>query len=182
MDFAQIVVESQKATRVSSISNHRRTKRSHALQPPFGAEKKILQANASLPNPVPLMMVISRAQEPRATHPPVPPSHLLRFPYVRDGLVPLDERKRKHLESVDGDFSHSAMAPGGGGRKRKRGKFLGKKRPPPMFWRPNPTWGGKSLGYAMGYPSSWAAYEDDCDPLVKPRYRRDTMRKAVFAS
>jgi hypothetical protein len=62
--------------------------------------------------------------------------------------------------------------------RRKRGKMSVKDRPPPTFWRPNPACRGKGLGYAMGYPSSSASGEDWDDSA---QYRRDTMRKGVYA-
>jgi hypothetical protein len=63
-----------------------------------------------------------------------------------------------------------------GRRRRKKGKISVKDRPPPTFWRPNPSCRGKGLGYAMGYPCSSASgeYWDGYG-----QYRRDTMRKGI---
>jgi hypothetical protein len=41
-------------------------------------------------------------------------------------------------------------------------------------------WGGKAAGYALGYPSSWAAYEShDRYRNFGVRYQRDTMRTGI---
>ncbi|GJF00052.1 hypothetical protein PsYK624_163290 [Phanerochaete sordida] len=50
-------------------------------------------------------------------------------------------------------------------------------RPPASFWRPQREWGGKSLGYAMGYEGSRPI---PTGSVRQWRYRRDTMKKAVF--
>ncbi|KAL7279325.1 hypothetical protein ACG7TL_007166 [Trametes sanguinea] len=60
-------------------------------------------------------------------------------------------------------------------RKRRRNKAKAEKPPvQPAFWRPREGMGGKSAGYALGYPG-WPLREGDV-----PRYHRDTMRTAVF--
>ncbi|KAI0787966.1 hypothetical protein C8Q74DRAFT_1255123 [Fomes fomentarius] len=61
-------------------------------------------------------------------------------------------------------------------RKRRRGKLRQKPVVQPTFWRPPPGLGGKSLGYAWGYSGSRPMQAGQ-----SPHYRRDTMKRAVYA-
>ncbi|KAF8440301.1 hypothetical protein L210DRAFT_3539198 [Boletus edulis BED1] len=45
-----------------------------------------------------------------------------------------------------------------------------RERPPPAYWRPSPGLRGACLGYALGYPSSWAPNQ---------LYVPDTMKRGV---
>ncbi|KAH0833120.1 hypothetical protein J3R83DRAFT_12117, partial [Lanmaoa asiatica] len=53
------------------------------------------------------------------------------------------------------------------GKKRRKPM---KERLPPAYWKPSPGMRGKCMGYALGYPSSWAPNR---------LYVRDTMKRGV---
>ena len=53
------------------------------------------------------------------------------------------------------------------GKKRRKPV---RERPPPAYWRPSPDLRGQCMGYALGYPSSWAP--------DRP-YVRDAMKGGV---
>lgn len=61
---------------------------------------------------------------------------------------------------------------------KKKRKYV-KERPPPRFWRPVSSWGGKSMGYAMGYEGSWAVDDEESQNIG---YVRDTMKKGIPVS
>ncbi|KIJ66733.1 hypothetical protein HYDPIDRAFT_26159 [Hydnomerulius pinastri MD-312] len=62
---------------------------------------------------------------------------------------------------------------------RRKHRKNAKERPPPAYWRPPPGARGKCMGYALGYPGSWASPAVDSSSRW---YVRDTMTKAVHAS
>lgn len=63
--------------------------------------------------------------------------------------------------------------------KPRHKKASGQPRPPPSFWRPMREWGGKSLGYAMGYDGSRPI---PTGSVRQWRYRRDTMKKGILVA
>ncbi|EKM58388.1 uncharacterized protein PHACADRAFT_193507 [Phanerochaete carnosa HHB-10118-sp] len=63
--------------------------------------------------------------------------------------------------------------------KPRHKKKIIKLRPPPSFWRPLREWGGKSLGYAMGYEGSRPV---PTGSVRQRRYRRDTMKRGVLVA
>jgi len=162
VDFSWIIRESRKQ------NNH---------QPGSGGPRKLLYAQASLPLTAPAMMIVERDQPPRKTRPPVPASQLSRHPYSKDSSAPWPDTpvKGHRYPRIKATFVSQIVAPiERKRRKRKRGKLSPKERPQPTFWRPNPACGGKSLGYAMGYPCSLGYWD------TSTQYRRDTMRKGVL--
>ncbi|CAL1716616.1 unnamed protein product [Somion occarium] len=62
-------------------------------------------------------------------------------------------------------------------RRRRRKPKDQPPRPPATFWRPMGEWGGKSVGYALGYQNSNAVWSEG--GRWRP-YQRDRMRKATF--
>lgn len=123
-------------------------------------------------------MITEYRKPPRKTRPPVPIALLNQYPYVADAAIPPSSLgftgASIHCPVLDVEFVSEQK---NRKRKRIRGKpSKEKERLQPVFWRPNPALGGKSAGYAMGYPSSWSAYEGVQRGI---HYTRDTMRKAV---
>lgn len=121
-------------------------------------------------------MIVQRDQPSRKTRPPVPASRLTHYPYVSDAPALLRESGPStdcpRIDATFSSFDGQLIKPQR--RRRKRGKIPVKDRPVATFWRPNQACRGKGLGYAMGYPCS-------SDWGDSTRYRRDTMRKGVYA-
>jgi hypothetical protein len=122
------------------------------------------------------MVIVRTLQEPRKTRPPVPASTLSHYPYVTDmGTIRMEPAARKSMDcpTLDAEIVTSDPLPTQRPRPRRRRSLApAKERPSPQFWRPDPKWRGKCMGYAYGYPSS-------LDGSWK--YKRDRMRKGVFA-
>lgn len=63
-------------------------------------------------------------------------------------------------------------------RQLRRARHAKRREPPtPHFFRPHREWGGKSLGYAMGFESSWAVGESQ---TLRDHYVRDRMKIGVM--
>lgn len=62
-------------------------------------------------------------------------------------------------------------------RRRRRKPKDQPPRPPATFWRPMGEWGGKNMGYALGYQNSNAVWSEG--GRWRP-YQKDRMRKATF--
>ncbi|KAF9223535.1 hypothetical protein BS17DRAFT_146915 [Gyrodon lividus] len=61
---------------------------------------------------------------------------------------------------------------------RRKHRKQAKERLSPAYWRPPPALRGKCMGYALGYPGSWAP------PGNEPKsqwYTRDVMKKAAHS-
>ncbi|KAI0663776.1 hypothetical protein C8Q70DRAFT_378018 [Cubamyces menziesii] len=136
------------------------------------AAKKLKTIVASLPSSPPPLLLLER---PKPT--PKPPRVAL-----LDPDQPVEPSPHQHevstsccpiivAESPDTLATRSASK-----RKRRRAKTRERPAVQPAFWRPQEGMGGKSLGYAWGYPGSWPAAEGETR-----RYYRDTMRKAEYA-
>lgn len=147
-------------------------------------EKKILSVTASSPFSIPppsimitkcykLLTGESRVSLPTAGV-PVPPSHL-HYSSNLSSIVHLDDHliSAKHIEESKRLRSSKTRS------RHKRKKSTTLQRPQPTFWRHNPAVRGKSLGYALGYPGNWTAYDDHSAWSAK-QYKRDTMRKGIY--
>ncbi|KAI0349744.1 hypothetical protein OH77DRAFT_1171959 [Trametes cingulata] len=136
--------------------------------PPPNAAKKLRNLTAKLPSPEPPLVLLERpkpASKPHACQ-------------VDPGL-PAEPSPHAHEASCcpivvaeDPALSESEQRK----RRRRKGKSRTKPAVQPMFWRPVEGMGGKSLGYAWGYPGSWPLMEGET-----PRYHRDTTKKAELA-
>ncbi|KAF9565183.1 hypothetical protein CPC08DRAFT_815488 [Agrocybe pediades] len=124
------------------------------------------------------LMIVQTVQDVRKTRPPVPSSMLLHHPYASCmSSVPPEPPKSRRMDCPVIDVSKVVSQTTRQRRKRKNGNAPAKiERPLPSFWKPNPALQGKCLGYAYGYPSS--LFLEDVSGSHK--YRRDTMKKAVF--
>ncbi|KAF9496830.1 hypothetical protein BDN71DRAFT_1505500 [Pleurotus eryngii] len=118
----------------------------------------------------------SSTRQPVATHTSM----------LDDGSPPLAHVPVLNVTLSPGDAAH----PNEIKRRRKRVRAKAKKaeRPSPKYWAPDPTWGGKCLGYAFGYPShlnNADSYDYDHglgsggSAANSRRGYRDTMKKAV---
>ncbi|EPQ52858.1 hypothetical protein GLOTRDRAFT_140452 [Gloeophyllum trabeum ATCC 11539] len=153
VDFEQVVRESTIA--YSSTGNR---------------PDKVIEVQARLPSPAPPIMITER---PRPC--PLPPtlSHATRF----TASLQVVQAELGLLAKAAPVVEIAAQShPPGRKSRRARRKCAQQPRPPPSFWRPNIEWGGKSLGYAMGYEGSLPIREGEVR-----QYARDTMRKAVYA-
>ncbi|KAI0636085.1 hypothetical protein C8Q77DRAFT_1155796 [Trametes polyzona] len=136
--------------------------------PPPNAAKKLRNVVASIPSPEPRLLLL---QVPKPT--PKPPRASL-----ADPSVPIEPSPHAHDTSCCPIVDVPPAEPltdATRKRKRRRGKARDGPAVQPAFWRPGEGMGGKSWGYAWGYEGSWPLAPDET-----PRYRRDTMRKAVF--
>jgi len=147
-------------------------------QPLQNTNKKLIHVRAPSFNfasmPAPAMIRTQEDQSSRATRPPVPPSELFHPPYTSKGESPFRVIHSRCFTHLDVTTLAAVSSAKRGRRRRRRGARKEREKIQPVFWRPNPAWGGKSAGYAIGYPSSWAAYEDD-----GRKYHRDSMRRGV---
>ncbi|KAF9466497.1 hypothetical protein BDZ94DRAFT_172121 [Collybia nuda] len=130
-----------------------------------------------LPIPTPAIMVLQKDQQFRKTRPPVPASRLSQYPYVEHGPLPsmVAVTNIPDCPVVQIDSPKSSISKNEKRRRRKKVTKSMQVRPPPSFWRPNPAHGGKSLGYAMGYPCSLSLPPS----RSQTQYPRDTMRKGI---
>jgi len=151
VDYAWIIKESKKPS-VPRPNSHKKLIQVRAASFDFGS-------------PAPVIIRTREDQPSRMTRPPVPPSELLHPPYSPKGDKPFESIRSHCFTCLDVNTLAADYPNKHGKRRRRRGTRKGKIQP--IFWRPNPAWGGKSAGYAIGYPSSWAAYEDDVG-----KYRR----------
>ncbi|KAF8873998.1 hypothetical protein BD779DRAFT_1451314 [Infundibulicybe gibba] len=92
----------------------------------------------------PPLLVLECKQQPRRTRPPVPAHQLNHFPYNAKGTpyttfgpIPACPIVEVTLTSL--------------GQKPRRRQIISHGAPPPAFWKPDPSWRGKCLGYAYGY-------------------------------
>ncbi|EDR08744.1 uncharacterized protein LACBIDRAFT_297289 [Laccaria bicolor S238N-H82] len=108
---------------------------------------------AHLPEHPPPMAIIQSVQQPRKSRPPVPVEH---YPYVIGAAPP--PTTTEPARSMDCPVVE--IKPELVRNKRRRSKVVKKERLPPRFWAPNPHWRGKCCGYAYGYPSHFATYEN----------------------
>jgi hypothetical protein len=141
-----------------------------ALQFPPNDRRKILNVTAlsRLAEQLPPLLIAECPQFPLNTRPPVPvDSHFL------SSTSPVS---RANHPIIPIEVSGDSASPRRVRSRRRRGKLVIKERPQPTFWRPDPAVGGKSLGYALGYPGSWAPYKQG-----SRRRERDTMRKGILA-
>ncbi|KAI8982734.1 hypothetical protein BD414DRAFT_579026 [Trametes punicea] len=137
------------------------------------ASKKLRTITAKLPLPEPPLLLLER-QKPS----PKPPRVVL-----ADPTIPVEPSPHAHETSPSccpivpaEPSSPSSDVTEAKKRKRRRGAARQKPAIQPAFWRPEEGMGGKSRGYAWGYTGSWPLREGET-----PRYRRDTMRKAIVA-
>ncbi|KAF9036147.1 hypothetical protein BJ165DRAFT_1533011 [Panaeolus papilionaceus] len=141
---------------------------------PFAKQSISATASVSISTP---LAVLCTAQQPRKTRPPVPAESLQKYPYTGQPSSPSKDKPLKLPQDcplVDVvPIEMSTRKP----RRRNR-SAKNKERPPPQFWRPDPSWGGKSLGYAYGYPSGLAVTQG-FGRSDHWRYQRDTMAKIV---
>jgi len=135
---------------------------------PFpSSTSKLLDVQAPLPaTPAPIM-IVEKTQPFRATRPPVHSSQLPGPPYTSDSpAISAPQSKSYSVQISSCSITDGLVVER---RPHKKGREQ-TECPQPIFWRPESSWRGKCLGYAYGYPSSWA-------PEVP--YTRDTIRKAV---
>ncbi|OSC99886.1 hypothetical protein PYCCODRAFT_736281 [Trametes coccinea BRFM310] len=158
---------------------------SRPYMPLPNAAKKERTVTAHLPpaSPPPLLLLEVSKPAPKPPHParldptiPVEPS-----PHAHETspsccpIVPASPGPSPATSSPSSVTAAADSEPQERKRKRRRNKANAEKPPvQPAFWRPREGMGGKSAGYALGYPG-WPLREGDV-----PRYHRDTMRKAVF--
>jgi hypothetical protein len=124
-----------------------------------------------LPEQLPALLITECPQSPRNTRPPVPVASNLR---PLTSLPSPDARPDRPILPID--LAGDTQSPRRVKSRRRRGNTVPRERSQPAFWRPDPAIHGKSLGYALGYPGSWAPYKPE-----QTRYQRDTMRKGVHA-
>ncbi|TFK47694.1 hypothetical protein OE88DRAFT_1647492 [Heliocybe sulcata] len=146
VDYAQIIRDSQEI-----------------YAAPSGQSRKFIEVQASLPVPPPAMILQRLRQWPLP--PTLRPNSVAVAPEVARELRV--GKAAPIVEITTGTSSHDRS-------RRARRKRQQKSRAPPSFWKPNLEWGGKSLGYAMGYEGSSALQSSEVRG-----YKRDTMRKAV---
>ncbi|KII84417.1 hypothetical protein PLICRDRAFT_46324 [Plicaturopsis crispa FD-325 SS-3] len=147
------------------------SKNSHSPHP--HARNRLTCIKATLPDPPPVIFMAERRQSPRSTRPPVSVSALIpsddaagqntRLPIISINDVPNTERRKRTRHRRQHKQPNGML-------------YKDKQTPQPVFWTPNVSDGGKSHGYAMGYPS-WLAIGND--GLRQRTYTRDTMKKAV---
>ncbi|KAF5382195.1 hypothetical protein D9615_004253 [Tricholomella constricta] len=132
--------------------------------PPNSARKLRMVKAATLPTLPPTIAVVECVKPPRSTRPPVNASHLRHHPYNNGPVLPTNlPVRRMECPTVP---VISTLSTTRTKHKRRKGKASRKERPPPTFWRPNPAVGGKSLGYAMGFPCSLEALQTGSDILT----------------
>ncbi|KAI0368036.1 hypothetical protein BV20DRAFT_969891 [Pilatotrama ljubarskyi] len=135
--------------------------------PPPNADRKLRSLAAKLPSPGPPLLLLERPK-------PAPKPYVCQV----DPELPVEPSPHLHETTccpvvvAETFTSDDARAKG---RQRKGGS---RQKPAiqAAFWRPTEGMGGKSVGYAWGYPGSWPLAEGEI-----PRYRRDTMKKAELA-
>ncbi|KAH9902619.1 hypothetical protein C8Q73DRAFT_785281 [Cubamyces lactineus] len=136
------------------------------------AAKKVQTISAPLPSSSPPLLLL---EQPKPT--PKPP----RVAQI-DPDQPVEPSPHQHEVSTSccpiivADSPESLTPSSKSKRKRRGAKKREKPVVQPAFWRPREGMGGKSLGYAWGYPGSWPVAEGETR-----RYHRDTMRKAEYA-
>ncbi|KZT22027.1 hypothetical protein NEOLEDRAFT_1138568 [Neolentinus lepideus HHB14362 ss-1] len=127
--------------------------------------KKVIEVQASLPVPAPSLMITERVRQwplPPTLRPDTAISNHSQLSEATPGTL------GKAAPVIEITVSDSAR------RRRVRRNQGQKPRPSPSFWRPKLEWGGKSLGYAMGYEGSSPFQNEDVR-----QYTRDSMRKAI---
>lgn len=130
-------------------------------------------------DPLPSFMIVQKFQNVRKTRPPVARARLRLYPYVSDkASIHVESPKPRTMDCPVMDVKEVDLQ-SNKRRRRRRGSNRGLKeiRPPPQFWKPNPAWKGKCMGYGYGYPSSWFPEETS----ENRKYRRDNMKNAVFS-
>ncbi|KAG5635969.1 hypothetical protein H0H81_009538 [Sphagnurus paluster] len=153
---------------------------SQIILPPLPWDaRRLVSATATLPTSSPALMIIEHDKPSRSTRPPVPESYLRHHPYHNGPIGLTSTSYRARCPVIPASFDTLNKSVMSTKRKRKRGKMARIERPPPAFWRPNPAVGGKSLGYAMGFPCSVEVLLNGSDE--SSQYQRDTMRKCVLS-
>ncbi|KAI0709948.1 hypothetical protein C8Q76DRAFT_740511 [Earliella scabrosa] len=153
VDSSWVMSESSKCTMI----------RKNARQP--------VELSGKLPDPAATLLLVERPKPP-----PQPPCLARLNPELEVEPSP-HEHDTDCCPIIEVQAS-SAEAADPAKRKRRRGKSRDKPVVQPTFWRPPPGLGGKCLGYAWGYSGSRPLHPEADD---KPRYERDTMKKAVYA-
>jgi hypothetical protein len=144
---------------------------------------KVIQANAALPTPIPVVAIVQRTQLRRSTRPPVRAEEHLGFPYT--SYTPnICKPVNTSLPDITIDTpilhlpgSRPKADPDTRRRKLNRVRKAiaarqSVKHHSPSFWTSDVRRGGRSLGYGFGYPGS-------------PRggkYQRDKMKSGVHGS
>ncbi|EGN98963.1 hypothetical protein SERLA73DRAFT_24382, partial [Serpula lacrymans var. lacrymans S7.3] len=112
------------------------------------------KTNPCLSKPPPAIMVTEESKPVR-----IPGFVARRFaPHILD-TSPADvpeEKARCPVIHIQSDAHASSLKAPDSHRRKKRRAL--KERPPPTFWRPDPSWRGKCQGYAIGYPGHWSGY------------------------
>ncbi|KIM39727.1 hypothetical protein M413DRAFT_446634 [Hebeloma cylindrosporum] len=102
------------------------------------------------------IVIVRTLQQPRKTRPPVSSSKLSHFPYVPDAAtIRMEPAAKKSMDCpiIDAEVvTDDPLSIPRRRSRRPRGLAPAKERPLPQFWRPDPKWRGKCLGYAYGYP------------------------------
>lgn len=141
------------------------------LSPPNDHKKTIHVTSSGLSSQLPFLLIAERSQSPRNMRPPVLVASHLSSAMSLPSPAARPDRPIISIEPPGDPKSLSRVR-----SRRRRGKTVPKERPQPIFWRPDPAVRGKSLGYALGYPGSWAPYKRG-----SRRYQRDTMRNGIHA-
>ena len=140
-------------------------------QSPPNDEKTVRAITSSrLPKQLPPLLITEHPKFSRNTRPPGPVAS-----YLSSATLPSSPAARPDRLIISIELPSDPTSPRRVRSRRRRGKTVPKERPQPAFWRPDPAVRGKSLGYALGYPGSWAPYKPGCR-----RYQRDTMRNGIY--
>jgi hypothetical protein len=138
-----------------------------ALKPYPSSTNKLTEVRAILPNPPPTLAAAQKSRSPSKFQ-----LHLPKKLLLSSSLLPVPEQPY-HLAvpcirpSTDLSCSSNAKVNTNTKRRiRRRKSAAARQRPTPSFWYPNPRCGGKSFGYAFGYPTR----------LRNGRYQRDKMK------
>ncbi|KAH6913295.1 hypothetical protein BKA70DRAFT_718229 [Coprinopsis sp. MPI-PUGE-AT-0042] len=135
----------------------------------------------------PALLVLSKLQPPRSTRPPGVDTSSLHYPYNAT-TFPQSESLPKAKCCPIFDIPPSAPAastpssadPPHPNSRRSRKRRRLQDRPPPSFWKPPANVKGKCLGYAYGYPSSYANIEEWQERGIV--YRRDILKRIKLSA